>query len=139
MLTTNLWPPAGLANGSTGVVMDIVYGDGAVQPCLPAAVIVDFPTYRGPQLIGDEPERRHWVPVVPVRTQWSGKKGGKTLGTFDIPLDLAFGFTGHKAQGMTLDEVPSPHQRHTASSSFRCRAALWYRTMSSLPTSRTSC
>jgi hypothetical protein len=62
MLTTNLWPSAGLCNGSTGTVIDIIYAPNHTPPSLPIAVIVRFDDYIGPSFFN----RESFVPITPV-------------------------------------------------------------------------
>ncbi|CAB3977885.1 ATP-dependent DNA helicase PIF1 [Paramuricea clavata] len=42
MLTMNLWPSAGLCNGATGYIEDIIYAQNQEPPLLPIAVVVKF-------------------------------------------------------------------------------------------------
>lgn len=50
MLTKTLWSSAGLYNGSTGTVVDIIYETDHHPPLLPFAVIVKFDKYSGPSM-----------------------------------------------------------------------------------------
>ncbi len=62
MLTMNLWNDAGLCNGATGTVIEIIYAHDLEPPSLPVAVIVHFDNYRG-QSVSNLP---NCVPICPV-------------------------------------------------------------------------
>ena len=75
-LTDNLCPEFGLANGSRGVVRDIIYPGGVgyvppssdTDPVFPM-LIVEFPKYRGGPLLEDTTSATahpHLVPIVPT-------------------------------------------------------------------------
>ena len=63
MLTCNLWPAAGLCNGSTGHVVDIIYKEGHEPPYLPIAIIVKFDDYTGESFLN---ETSSCVPICPL-------------------------------------------------------------------------
>ena len=42
LLTKNVWQSAGLCNGATGIIKDIVYDPGKNAPNLPDYILVDF-------------------------------------------------------------------------------------------------
>ena len=69
MLTVNVNPLYGLANGSMGDAVAVV--DADEKAFLPTCVILDFPGYTGPPLFhidSDEEgnkRRRNWVPINP--------------------------------------------------------------------------
>ena len=66
VLTYNIWPEAGLSNGSTGIVKDFVFVDGQRAPDFPYCVWVDFSDeYCGLAFFG-EADRAKWVPIYPV-------------------------------------------------------------------------
>ena len=48
MLTMNLWTDAGLCNGATGTVTDIIYKEEQKPPALPIVVMGCFDNYEGP-------------------------------------------------------------------------------------------
>ena len=74
LMTSNMCPSAGLCNGSTGEVRDIVYAPGKSAPDLPAVVWVDFKDqYKGESFFPDTEDmvdRKGWVPVQPKRAVW---------------------------------------------------------------------
>jgi hypothetical protein len=108
VMTQNVCQPAGLCNGATGTVMDIVYNDGEGPPSLPKFVWVDFgDNYKGPSFFPRDETRRGWVAVRPrTSKEWtfSGRGGGvrqehtRTM----LPLRCAWGWTVWKAQGQTM-------------------------------------
>ena len=99
MLTKNLWPSTGFCNGSTGIVIDIIYETNHNPPDLPIAVLVKFDAYCGPSFF-DIP---YCVPITPVTA--SVHIGNKTLERQQLPLTLAWALTIHKSQGMTLEKA----------------------------------
>ena len=130
MLTCNIWPQRGLANGSTGLVKDIVFlpkEDGSPPDLateLPAYIWVDFGEgYTGPSFFqSNYSERRGWVPIPTKTTRTSTPSrnpGGRTgeqrraqgvqgVDAMDentrtmVPLSLAWAWTCWKAQGQTM-------------------------------------
>ncbi len=67
MLTMNLWPSAGLCNGSTRTVIDIIYTPNHTPPSLPIAVIVKFDDY-------SFFNRKSFVPITPVTADINTEK-----------------------------------------------------------------
>ncbi len=102
MLTSNLWPEAGLVNGTKGVVREILYPEGATPTALPSAVMVEFEGYSGPSFSSDGVGLTV-VPIVPRTMQW--EDGAKKCSRRQLPLRLAWALTIHKAQGLTLDKA----------------------------------
>ncbi|KAK3919299.1 ATP-dependent DNA helicase [Frankliniella fusca] len=98
MLRSNMWLEVGLVNGATGTVEDIVYEPGRAQPeDLPAVVMVRFDKYSGPTVADG---------LVPVPTEvhtWEHDK--VACSREQVPLCLAWAFTVHKSQGLTLDRA----------------------------------
>lgn len=103
-----------LSNGTTGVIKDLVYGEGVSPPDLPDYVWVDCgDEYKGPNFFPDcGNERKGWVPIFPVTCSEhtvSKKKtnpDGSTL--FEehtrtmLPMQLAWAWTHWKSQGQTI-------------------------------------
>jgi hypothetical protein len=109
MLCMNVEHPAGLVNGATGIVIDIVFEEGQTDAVnLPSFVIVDFgEQYKGPNLFGGDESRRGWVPIPALEFDYSvpdlkEPSKYKHVTRKQIPLRLAYAFTIHKAQGQTF-------------------------------------
>ena len=99
MLTRNVNYAKGLANGTRGKVVGIVYGPGGLGT-FPEAIVVDIPDYDGElhgKFYDGEPT---WVPVLPMTSM----KEGTRLTRQQFPLAAAFALTVNKAQGLTLKE-----------------------------------
>lgn len=99
MLRANLWTAAGLVNGATGTVTDIVYPVGSGPPDNPPAVVmVKFDKYTGPDLSPDGS-----VPIGSIIRSW--KEDFTSCTREQIPLTLAWACTVHGAQGLSCDYV----------------------------------
>ena len=96
MLTSNLWQQAGLCNGATGVVKEILYATNQSPPSLPISVLVEFEKYAGPAFIADHPK---WVPIPPITFEWTTTRKHSRR---QLPLRLCYAMTIHKSQGQTL-------------------------------------
>ena len=93
----NYEPTWGLYHGAIGGVVDIVFAEGESPNTkdLPLYVLVDFPQYRGPELVPDKPTLVP-VPVHTCRCEYNCCERSY------IPLTLAYGKTAHTAQGITV-------------------------------------
>ena len=100
MLRHNLWTEAGLVNGAMGTVHDIVYKPSSEPGSLPAVVLVKFDAYTGPSCLDGE---ERIVPICPRTSEWfeRGLKKSRT----QLPINLSWSVTIHKAQGATLDKA----------------------------------
>ena len=99
MLTVNLWPQVGLCNGTTGIVVDIIYAANHQPPDLPIAVIVKFDNYTGPSISAIP----SCVPTPPITA--SVNACNSVHERQQIPLRLAWAITIHKSQGLTLEKA----------------------------------
>ena len=96
VLTRNVSYLYGLANGTRGKVVGVVYGPGGVGTP-PEAIVCEFPDYCGPTFYTDEP---HWVPILPM----FATKEGSRMTRCQFPLAAGFALTVNKAQGLTVSE-----------------------------------
>ena len=101
MLTSNLWQQVGLCNGAFGTVMEILYAADSAPPCLPIAVLVTFPHYKGPPFLEENPQT---LPVPPQLYEWVNADG-KKCSRLQLPIGLRYAMTIHKSQGQTLPKV----------------------------------
>ena len=120
----NLWTEAGLANGTKGVVVGIIFPDGkSAADAQPLAILVQLDKkYRGPSFLQSTPRVVKFVPHV---SEYYVKKAPASRTAF--PVMLAFASTIHKAQGATYDagvldigasEGKHPGKTYTAFSRF---------------------
>ena len=86
----------GLANGSRGTLVGVVYGKGGVGS-FPEAIVVEIPEYCGPAFYPGEPK---WVPLLPMTSH----KEGTRLARTQFPVVAGFALTVNKAQGLTIKE-----------------------------------
>ena len=96
MLTKNLWPSVGLCNGSTGIVVDIIYETDHQPPLLPIAVVVKFDKYSGPSMTN----MPCCVPIPPITA--TVNIANTVHERQQLPLTLAWALTIHKKSGNDL-------------------------------------
>jgi hypothetical protein len=96
VLTRNVAYKFGLANGTRGICVGIVYGDAGVGS-FPEAIVGRFPDYCGPAFYPEEPK---WVPILPITRNKEGTRMSRT----QFPLVAGFALTINKAQGLTVKE-----------------------------------
>ena len=96
MLTRNVAYQFGLANGTRGIFIGIVYGPGGIGT-FPEALILELPDYCGPPFYPDEPK---WVPILPMTACKEGTRMTRT----QFPVVAGFALTINKAQGLTIKE-----------------------------------
>ena len=96
MLCRNVAYLFGLANGTSGTLVGVVYGPGGIGT-FPEALVLDVPNYRGPAFYADEPT---WVPILPMMAFKEGTRVTRT----QFPVVAGFALTVNKAQGLTIKE-----------------------------------
>jgi hypothetical protein len=99
MLGSNVWTEAGLVNGASGIIEDILYEDGQSPPELPVAIMVKFTNFRGERFV----DFTDAIPICP-RTVVDHEHGPEKSRT-QIPLILAWAITLYKSQGKSIEKV----------------------------------
>lgn len=97
MITRNIAYKFGLANGTRGTLVGVVYESGEAVGSFPAAVVVHVPEYSGPPFYANEPK---WVPILPKVSIKEGTRYTRT----QFPLVAGYAMTVNKSQGLTLKE-----------------------------------
>jgi PIF1-like helicase len=112
MVTQNIATDASLANGSRGIVKDVVLDpreewqeaeEGVIWLKYPPAMIL-FEPYRKPTIDPLPGLLPNQVPVLPFEDSFyvGGKKKRTKVIRRQMPLTPAYAFTDHKSQGQTL-------------------------------------
>ena len=97
MITRNIAYKYGLANGTRGKLIGVVYPRGAPVGVFPQALIVEVPEYCGPTFY---PNQTKWVPILPKVSI----KEGTRMSREQFPLVAGYALTVNKAQGLTIKE-----------------------------------
>ena len=93
MLTRNVAYGYGLANGTRGKLLGVVYRPGGVGT-FPEALIIEVPDYCGPTFYEGEPR---WVPLLPMTSMKDGTRMTRT----QFPVVAGSALTVNKAQGVS--------------------------------------
>ncbi|MDA8609418.1 hypothetical protein N9L19_00725 [bacterium] len=101
-LTRNAAYLCGLAHGTRGKVVCVIYGPGGIGS-FPEAIVVDVPEYCGP---GFYPGQPTWVPLLAMT---SVREGTGMMHT-QFPIVAGFALAVNKAQGLTIKEGVVIHQ-----------------------------
>ena len=96
-LTRNVAYLFGLANGTRGTLIGVVYPRDAKPGTFPEALVVDVPEYTGPTFYAGEPT---WVPILPCTSVKDGTRMTRT----QFPVVPGYAMTVNKAQGLTIKE-----------------------------------
>ena len=105
VLTKNLLQTAGLCNGTTGIVKDIIFDDEKNAPGLCSCVVVDFgSSYTGESFFENDETKKGWVPIFPSTVEWDTVANDTRVSHSRtmIPLRLSYAFTIWKSQGQTF-------------------------------------
>ena len=101
MLSSNIWTEIGLVNGLMGTVVDLTWElEQDPNTSLPFAILIAFDDYSGPVYPGCD------AGIVPVFARQSRfDYHGIACTRKQFPLQLAYGITVHKSQGLTLSKA----------------------------------
>ena len=97
MITRDIAYRYGLANGTRGRLLGVVYPVGAPVGTFPEALVVEVPEYCGPVFY---PSEEKWVPILP---KVSVKEGTRQTSEQSAVV-AGYALTVNKAQGLTLKE-----------------------------------
>jgi len=88
----------GLNNGAIGKVIAILYPKDMKPPDFPDAVVIDFPSYKGPAWID---QHKTWIPVSVMDVRCESNCCSRT----GFPLMPGYAITIAKSQGMSIGET----------------------------------
>ena len=99
-LTRNLWVQGGLANGSVGTIVAIIYDKDGSPPQLPKGIIATFEGYRGEPYLEHIPKS---VVITPQTGTWTHR--GKVKHCTQLPIIPSYAVTIHRLQGGNKDMI----------------------------------
>ena len=112
LLIINLCPSIGLANGSTGIIKQIVWNSTAIDETISDAdnmfVWVDFGhDYKGESFFPGDEGKKGWFPIFSKVVQNTERNNSNNKGYLVhersmLPLKLSWAWTIHKSQGQTM-------------------------------------
>ena len=97
MITRNIAYKYGLANGTRGKLVGVVYPLDAPVGRFPEALVLEVPDYCGPAFYPSEPK---WVPILPKVSMKAGTRQTRE----QFPVTAGYALTVNKAQGLTIPE-----------------------------------
>ena len=97
MLTRNVAYLYGLASGTRGKLVGVVYAAEAPVQSFPEAIVVEVPEYCGPAFYPAQPQ---WVPLLPSLSMKEGTKLTRT----QFPVVAGFAHTVSRVGGLTIKE-----------------------------------
>ena len=97
MISRNVAYLYGLANGTRGTLVGVVYPRNASAGTMPEALVLEIPDYCGPVFYEGEPK---WVPILPITSLQESTRATRT----QFPVVAGFALTVNKAQGLTIKE-----------------------------------
>jgi hypothetical protein len=91
-------PRLGLMNGAMGTIVAAYWEDNPMAPGKTPVLLVRFPKYTGDAVYDFDPK------VIPVRCEEVRSNTNSAVIRWQLPLRLAHGITGHKSQGLSLED-----------------------------------
>lgn len=107
MIGANLWTAAGIVNGATGVVKDIMWPPYCTdhRRNIPRVVMVKFDHVNLQTPFGSSTDEAdaNWIPVPSSIVKWGD--GIDIASRRQFPIKLSYAITIHMSQGLTVDKA----------------------------------